>query len=49
MKDPRDHMRQTDEPKVKVAVREQVLPVNTILVSVLLVALLLIVSGLSGT
>ena len=44
MKDPRD----INQPKVKVATREQVLPVNVISVSLLLV-LLLIVSGIGGT
>jgi len=44
MRDPR----KINEPKVKVATREQVLPVNVISVSLLLV-LLLIVSGIGGT
>jgi len=49
MRDPREHMRLQNAPKVKVAVREQVLPVNVISVSLLVVVLLLIVSGMSGT
>jgi len=36
-------------PKVKVAAREQVLPVNVILVPALLLVVLLIVQGISGT
>jgi len=45
MKDPRLHK----EPKVKVATREQVLPVNVILVPALLLVVLLIVRAFSGT
>ncbi len=45
MQDPRD----INKPKVKVATREQVSPVNVILLPVLLLVVLLIVQGLSGT
>lgn len=45
MNDPRN----MNEPKVKVAARQQVLPVNVIIVPTLLLVVLLIVQGLSGT
>lgn len=45
MNDPR----RQEEPKVKVAVRQQVLPVNVIIVPTLLLVVLLIVQGISGT
>ncbi len=45
MRDPRHE----NTPKVKVAIQTQVIPVNVILVSVVLLVLLLIVRGVSGT
>jgi len=45
MQDPRRH----NEPKVKVASRTNVQPVNVIIVSVLLLVGLLLVNGVSGT
>ena len=44
MQDPRN----MNKPKVKVASREQVSPVNVILVPVLLLVVLILVRGLSG-